>query len=87
MLAMKRTHAELLEARMSVYDGAHRCTLGANGSEGACTPVPRGGGRACLRPEEGHTCLHPVGVGRGSMLGGGISYPLLVCFFTFRGRN
>jgi hypothetical protein len=60
---------------MSVYHNAYRCTLGANGSEGACTPAPSTGG--------GGAYLRPLGVGRGSMLGGGISYPLLFYFFTF----
>jgi hypothetical protein len=103
LLAMKRTHIESLEACTSVYHGAHRCTLGAHGSEGAYTPVPPGGGgRPRLHPRGGtHTCsqvgartsasrggcarLCPLKVGRGSILGGGISYPLLFCFFTFLG--
>jgi hypothetical protein len=77
LLAVKMTHAESLEACTSVYHGAHKCTLGTHGSEGVCMPAPPGG-RARLRP---------LGIGRGSMLGGGILYPLFFCFFTFLGLN
>jgi hypothetical protein len=58
-------------ARLLLGGGAHVCTLRG----GARTPAPRGG----------RTGLRPLGVGRGSMLGGGISYPLLFYFFTFLG--
>jgi hypothetical protein len=42
VLTLKRTHAESLEAHTSVYHGAHRCALGAHGSEGARTSAPWG---------------------------------------------
>jgi hypothetical protein len=84
LLVVKRTHVESLEARTFVYHGAHRCTLGAHGSEGARTPAPWVGARTPA-PRWGRARLRPLGVGRGSMLGGGISYPLLFSFFTFLG--
>jgi hypothetical protein len=76
LLAMKRTHIESLEACTSVYHGAHRCTLGAHGSEGAYTPVPPGGGgRPRLHPRGGtHTCSQ-VGA-RTSASRGGVRTPV-----------
>jgi hypothetical protein len=57
LLTEKRTHAESLEACASVYHGAHRCALGAHGSEGARTPAPSWGGATTLAPREGaHAC-------------------------------
>jgi hypothetical protein len=68
LLAVKRTHAESLEARTSVYHGAHRCILGTHGSEGACTPAPRGGTHACALGKGAHICA--LG-GRARLLPGG----------------
>jgi hypothetical protein len=73
---------------MSVYHGVHRCTVGVHSSEGARMLAPRGeGGGHTPTPWMGRARLRPLGVGRGFMLGGGISYFLLFYFFTFRGLN
>jgi transcription elongation factor len=78
VLTLKRTHAELLEARTSVYHGAHRCALGAHGSEGARTPAPPWGGATTHAPREGmgaHVCALGMGA-HVCALGAGTPAPL-----------
>jgi hypothetical protein len=63
----------MVQRRAHIAGGAHRCTLGTNGSKGAHMPALRegGGARLCpgggartpsaLRCGEGRACLHPGG--------------------------
>jgi hypothetical protein len=86
VLTLKRTHAESMEARTSVYHGAYRCALGARGSEGARTPAPPSGGATTHAPREGmgaHVCAlggaHACALGMGAhvcALGAGTPAPL-----------